>query len=153
MIFIRSATAADSDKIRALVRAARINPTSLDWKRFIVAQTFDGETIGCGQLKPHREGYLELASIVVAPIWRKRGVATAMINHMLEKNPGQIYLMCRSGLGPFYERFGFEGVQQADMPRYFRRISRLAGLAELLMREGEQLLVMKRGEMKPDPQA
>ena len=121
-----------------------INPTGLDWRRFVVAVSPQGEVIGCGQVKPHRDGSLELASIAVTPERRGQGVARAIIEHLLAENQGELYLMCRSGLGGLYEKFGFRVIQPDEMPRYFRKISRLVGLVEVLRRDGESLLVMKR---------
>ena len=153
MFTIRDAMQEDAPAIRALIREGRINPTGLDWRRFIVAAE-DGETgkvIGCGQLKPHSDGSLELASIAVSRDWRGKGVARAIIGHLLSGKKGDIYLMCRSELGSMYEKFGFSTVQEAEMPRYFRRISKMAGLIELLRREGSGLLVMKRpGEARQE---
>lgn len=71
-------------------------------------------------------------------------MARAIIERLLAENPGDLYLMCRSGLGGLYKKFGFQAIQVEEMPRYFRKISRLAGLVEVLRRDGESLLVMKR---------
>ena len=145
MFTLRPASTTDADAIHWLVRTGRINPTDLDWQRFAVAMSPAGEVIGCVQVKPHRDGSRELASLVVHPDWRGRGVARALIEHLLAVHPGNLYQMCRSVLGPFYEKFGFRIVQPAEMPKYFRRISRLAGILDRLRSEGLSLLVMKRG--------
>jgi amino-acid N-acetyltransferase len=141
---LRHANAEDSWAIRRLVVAGGINPTGLDWRRFVVPVTPSEEVIGCGQVKPHRDGSRELASIVVAPEWRGRGVARAIIERLLDENPGELHLMCRPGLRGLYEKFGFRTVQTDEMPRYFRKVSRLAGIVEALRKEGEGLVVMKR---------
>jgi amino-acid N-acetyltransferase len=146
MFRLRPATAHDAVSIRALVRRGKINPASLDWRRFVVAVTPEEEVIGCGQIKPHRDGSLELASIVVDPVWRQRGVARAVILQLLADHPGELFLMCRSRLGPFYEKFGFHPIQAAEMPPYFRRISRLFNIFAKLGGERDGLLVMKRGQ-------
>jgi N-acetylglutamate synthase-like GNAT family acetyltransferase len=140
----RPATAEDDPAIRRLVQIGRINPTGLDWRRFIVAIASKGEVIGCGQVKPHGDGSRELASIVVDPEWRGQGVARAIIERLLNEHPGDLHLMCRSRLEPFYEKFGFRSLSQAEMPRYFRRISRVAGLLHALQGEEDSLLVMRR---------
>lgn len=145
MFSLRAATADDIEAIRWLVHVGQINPTGLDWRRFVVAVNHDEEVIGCVQVKPHRDGSRELASLVVHPDRRGDGVARALIEHMLAAQPGELFLMCRSVLGPFYEKFGFQTVQPAEMPEYFRRISRLAGVLNRLRNEGISLLVMKRG--------
>jgi len=148
--FLRPATAADIPRIRSLVIAGHINPTGLDWKRFIVAIAAGpkAEVIGCGQIKPHRDGSHELASIVVEPAWRGRGVARSIIEHLIASKEaskeGPLYLMCRSALGPLYEKFGFQELTYDEMPRYFQRVSKLSSIIEILRKEGETLFVMKR---------
>jgi len=54
-----------------------------------------------------------------------------------------LYLMCESALGALYEKFGFRAISYEEMPRYFQRISKLAGLVTTLARREERLLVMK----------
>ncbi|MEX1247026.1 MAG: GNAT family N-acetyltransferase [Anaerolineales bacterium] len=130
--------------IRKLVLASGINPTGLNWQRFLIAITPKGEVIGCGQIKPHADGTMELASIAVKPAWRGRGIAGALIEALLVSHSGELYLMCQSSLGPLYEKFGFKAVQQTEMPTYFRRVSKLAGVLENLRKAGERLLVMRR---------
>ena len=141
---VRLANQNDSSAIRRLVISGGINPTGLDWRRFIVAEAPDGRVIGCGQIKPHRDGSHELASIAVAPEWRERGVARAIIERLLASQDGDLYLMCRSRLGPLYEKFGFQALAETEMPKYFKKVSRLASFVEYFNKERETLLVMKR---------
>jgi hypothetical protein len=51
--------------------------------------------------------------------------------------------MCESSRGLLYEKFGFRSIEYDEMPRYFQRITKLAGLATTLARRDERLLVMK----------
>ncbi|MEX2144619.1 MAG: GNAT family N-acetyltransferase [Anaerolineales bacterium] len=141
---IQKAYAQHAAPIRKLVWASGINPTGLDWQRFMVALLPQGELIGCGQLKPHADGSMELASLAVAPAWRGRGVARALIELLLNAHAGHLYLMCQSSLGPLYEKFGFHAIRASEMPTYFRRVSKLAGVLENLSKAGEKLLVMQR---------
>jgi N-acetylglutamate synthase-like GNAT family acetyltransferase len=101
--------------------------------------------IACGQLKPVPGGLTELASLAVRPAYRHRGVARALLEHLLAHAPRPVYLTCRSGLGEFYEKFGFRILDRDEMPRYYRRLQRLAGLLMDLTRRKETLLVMKLG--------
>jgi amino-acid N-acetyltransferase len=131
--YLQAATSAQQGEIKALVRAARINPLGLDWQRFIVALNENGVIIGCGQVKPHRDGSWELASIVVVPAWQGQGVARAIIEYLLSNSPSPLWLTCVSSLVPFYSRFGFcEVTALAEMPRYFRWVSRLFRLLAYL---------------------
>ena len=142
---LRHATAGDAHTIRAIIYAVKINPTSLDWQRFILASIPDGTVIGCGQVKPHSDGTLELASIAVLPAWRGKRVARMIIEYLLAQHPGRIYLTCRSRLGPFYQKYGFQVVPDGEMPPYFRRISRIFRFIQKLGRRKNGLLVMRRG--------
>lgn len=151
MFTLRHAVAEDFPAIKGLIRAAQINPMGLEWQRFVVACP-DGESsvIGCGQLKPHRDGSWELASIAVVPEWRGRGVARTIIEHLVQRyaaekhSPSLLYLTCRASLEPLYLKFGFQTVVEADMPRYFRRISRMVRFLNQTGLVDEKLLVMAR---------
>ena len=98
--------------------------------------------IGCGQVKPHKDGSWEMASVAVTPSWRRKGVARTIINHILAAHDENLYLMCRSDLGEMYEKFGFRVLDEHEMPTYFRRVSKIVDLIELLRKEGLSLLVM-----------
>jgi N-acetylglutamate synthase-like GNAT family acetyltransferase len=140
---IRPARETEAAQIRELIYQVGINPTGLDWKRFVVAVNDRDEMIGCGQLKPHAQKVLELASIAVYPEHQGEGVARAIIEYLLKDSPRPLYLMCQSSLGPLYEKFGFRSISYDEMPRYFQRISKLAGLVTTLASREEHLLIMK----------
>ena len=142
--FLRPAIEADFPKIKALIRKSRINPTKLEWRRFTVAE-FEGDMIGCAQLKPVPGGLTELASLAVQPAHRHQGIARVLIEHLLKDAPRPVYLTCRSVLGELYEKFGFRALGTDEMPRYYQRLQRLAGLFMELTRRNESLLVMKLG--------
>lgn len=143
MTGIRPARESESSQMKELIHLVGINPTGLDWKRFVVAVNDRDEMIGCGQLKPHGNDVLELASLAVYPEHQGKGVARALIEYLLKDSPRPLYLMCESSLRPLYEKFGFQEIQYEEMPRYFQRISKLAGLVTALARRKERLLVMK----------
>jgi N-acetylglutamate synthase-like GNAT family acetyltransferase len=142
MTTIRPARETEAARIQDLIHLVGINPMGLDWKRFVVAVDEHDEMIGCGQLKPHGKEILELASIAVYPEHQGKGIARLIIEHLLKDSPRPLYLMCQSSLGSFYEKFGFQGISYEEMPRYFQRMSKLAGLAMTLARREERLLIM-----------
>lgn len=143
MTTIRPARETEAAQIRELIYLVGINPTGLDWKRFVVAVNGRDVMIGCGQLKPHSQEVLELASIAVYPEHQGKGVARAIIEYLLKDSPRPLYLMCQSSLGPLYKKFGFRSIPYDEMPRYFQRISKLAGLVTTLAHREEHLLIMK----------
>lgn len=141
---LRHATEADAKDIKALIHAVQINPMGLDWRRFVVAEDVSGALLGCGQIKPHEPGVRELASIAVWAEHRQKGVARAVIERLLDENRGVLYLMCMSPMRPLYEKFDFREIERAEMPKYFRRMTRLAAVMMRLTREKDHLIVMKR---------
>ena len=140
---LRPAREAESRAIKNLIHFVGINPIGVDWKRFVVAVDPQDRIIAIGQLKPHGKEVLELASIAVYPEYRGQGIARAVIEYLLKDSPRPLYLMCESVNGGLYEKFGFREIPYEEMPRYFQRISKLAGLANALARHDERLLVMK----------
>lgn len=140
---LRPARESESAVIKDLIHLTGINPMGLDWKRFVVAVNEQDQVIGIGQIKPHGTDILELASIAVYPEHQGKGVASAIIVHLLANSPRPMYLMCESSRGSLYEKFGFQAIEYAEMPRYFQRITKLAGLMTTLARRDARLLVMK----------
>jgi N-acetylglutamate synthase-like GNAT family acetyltransferase len=141
-VVVRPAVDADFAAIKALIHETGINPFRLDWRRFIVVELADGSFAGCGQLKPHSDGTLELASIAVLSAARGQGLARLIIQHLIAQAPRPLYLTCKSQLEPFYTKFGFQAISGRDLPKYFRRISQLAGLINTMRLVRHKLLVM-----------
>ncbi len=143
-LIIRPAMREDFPSIRALIHAVKINPTDLDWHRFLVAVTQENKLLGCGQIKPHYDGSLELASIAVQEQARGHGVARAVIQELLLRETTRpLYLMCRARLESLYVKFGFHAIGLADMPPYFRRISRAERLFNSGAKPEDRLSVMQ----------
>lgn len=142
---IRSALESESAQIKNLIHIVGINPSGLDWKRFIVALNAEGRVISCGQLKPHGTDILELASIATLPEYERKGLASVVILELLKSPARPLYLMCEEHNGSLYEKFGFRTIAEDEMPKYFRRIKKLFKVADLVMRSGKDLLIMKLG--------
>jgi N-acetylglutamate synthase-like GNAT family acetyltransferase len=139
---IRPATEADQAIIRRLIKEANINPMSLDWPNFVVAED-GGAIVGVGQVKAHGDGSRELASIAVVPARQGQGIGRAIIETLLAREPTVVlHLTCRRELEGFYRRFGFRSLERAEYPPYF---GRFIPLVNLLMRPfGTRILVMRR---------
>ena len=140
---LRPARETESRAIKDLIHFVGINPMGVDWKRFVVAVDSQDQIIGIGQLKHHGKDILELASIAVYPEYQGQGIARAIIEYLLRDSPRPLYLMCESKNGSLYEKFGFREIPYKEMPRYFQRISKLAGLATTLARHDQRLMIMK----------
>lgn len=141
---LRPAVEVDQEAIKTLIRAVQINPMGLDWRRFVVAVAADdGRLLGCGQVKPHRDGSRELASIAVEREWRKTGIARSIIEELQRAHGSPLWLTCLSKLVPFYTKFGFtEVMESAAMPPYFRRIRFVMNLAKPFTQMPGYLAVM-----------
>jgi N-acetylglutamate synthase-like GNAT family acetyltransferase len=140
---IRPAQESESTQIKGLIHLVGINPTGLDWRRFVVAVDQNGQVSACGQIKPHGSDVRELASIAVHPEHRGRGLARSVIEFLLRKSERPLYLVCMSHNGQMYEKFGFRVIGAELMPRYFARLKKLFGIAVLFRKPGDELLVMK----------
>jgi amino-acid N-acetyltransferase len=139
---IRAGTAVDQPAIRRLIKDANLNRMSLHWPNFVVAEE-DGEVVGVGQVKAHRDGSRELASIAVVPTWQGQGIGSAVIKVLLARERGVVlHLTCRHELEGYYERFGFRRLGQAEYPPYFGRMIPLITVVARFF--GTQILVMRR---------
>lgn len=140
---IRAAQESEFSQIKNLIHNVGINPSGLDWRRFVVAVDPEGKVISCGQLKPHHGEILELASIATSPEYERQGLASAIVNELLKTPTRPLYLMCMDHNGSFYERFGFRSIAEDEMPKYFRRMKKIFGVANMVVRSGKDLLIMK----------
>jgi N-acetylglutamate synthase-like GNAT family acetyltransferase len=139
---VREAQAKDAPIIRDLVESAELNPSSLAWERFTVAVDASEQIVGCAQVRTHRGDVRELASVTVRANGRGRGVARALLEHLLEKHPRPVHLMCLSGLEGLYHKFGFKVVPPEAMPAYFRRFLNLPAVRQYLSEANETVSVM-----------
>ena len=140
---LQPASPGDQAPIKNLVRASGINPFGLHWSRFIVAVDQNSHLIGCGQVKRHRDGTRELASIAVRTDWRSQGIARDIINELQQLHGRPLWLTCISPLVSFYEPLGFVVIEdRQQMPRYFRHAERLFNLYLWIRRANFRLAVM-----------
>lgn len=142
MTRLRKATTQDAKAIRAIIWRVGINPTALDWRRFVVAVDDQDRVIGCGQVKPHRDGSKELASIAVAPEHQGQGIGSQIIELLLSENELPLYLTCRASIAGYYRKFGFQTANDEQMPVYFKRIFRLTKMLRRLFPSLGELRIM-----------
>ena len=144
---MRRATAEDQSVIRQLVRAARLNPAGLAWPGFVVAEQ-DGRLVGAVQLRRHPDDALELASLVVEPEARGAGVATSMVDALLERETGIVYTIIDRRFARHFVRWGFAPAAPAELPRSIRRTVRIGrivtGIATTFRRPRIRLVALAR---------
>ena len=139
---IRAATEADQPTIRRLIKEANLNRMSLNWPNFVVAEE-EGAIVGVGQVKPHGDGSRELASMAVVPARQGDGIGSAIIKTLIAREPDAVlHLTCRRQMGAYYERFGFQRLEAAEYPPYFRRLIPIVNVVARVF--GTRILVMRR---------
>jgi amino-acid N-acetyltransferase len=144
MVIVRKAGRCDSKKIRSLVWQSRLNPFGLHWKRFFVGCDSTGKVLACCQIKRHWDGSQELASVVVSPDFRGRGIGSQLISYLLEDQDIILYLICRVSLRGFYQKFGFEMIDEKEMPPYFLTVLKMMDIFSRFRLVRSDLVIMKR---------
>jgi N-acetylglutamate synthase-like GNAT family acetyltransferase len=147
---IREAVEADAPAVRALIRNAQLNPRDLDWRRFLVADDA-GEVVACAQVRPHRGGTQELASVAVVPAQRGRGIGRVIAEAAIAREPVRpLYLYTESRTEPFWAKLAFSTIEGDEIPRDMRGSLRIARVAtavfSLIKRERYRIAVMRRDE-------
>jgi N-acetylglutamate synthase-like GNAT family acetyltransferase len=146
-VFLRAATADDQPAIRRIIRAARLNPLGLHWRRFVVAQLRDW-VIGIGQVKILGDGTPELASLAVLPAYQNSCIGSAIVWALIDRTPGPIYLRCAGYNESYYVRFGFRTLAVSEMPPSLRRAyqvtNAVAGLLNWFTGGSARMLIMAR---------
>jgi N-acetylglutamate synthase-like GNAT family acetyltransferase len=115
-VLVRPAVAADQDAIVALARSERVNPMGLHWPRFFVAER-DGALVGAVQMRLHHDGAHELGTLVVAPQARNQGIAAQLINALLSRNRGRVFMVTGRKHAEHYARWGFAPIRPCRAPR------------------------------------
>jgi amino-acid N-acetyltransferase len=143
---LRPATEGDKPAILDLMRTADFNRINLKPGCFLVAEEA-GHVIGIGQVKRHRDGTPELASLVVAADRRGQGIGSALVRALVARHQGDLYLFCLVQLEGYYERLGFRRVERRKLPTSLAHIHRLGNwvgrLPALLGQPRLQVIAMK----------
>lgn len=146
-VIIRSARQEDQKTILDFIRQARINSRNLDWERFLVAED-DGQVVGIRQVRIHREGTREVGSGFVLPEHRHKGISAQLMNEILSRENGALYLMCRDKWIPYYEQFGFRQVAVDALPADFHKEYRtgrlITSLISMFTKDKIRIVPMKR---------
>jgi N-acetylglutamate synthase-like GNAT family acetyltransferase len=128
-VAVRPATEAHAEAIRRLVRAQpRMNPTGLDWPNFVVGLAPDGRVVGCVQLRPSGPGAVELGSLVVEPLHRRRGLSRRLIEAALARTGARVLVVTAAAHAHHYAPLGFRRVPARSAP-WPVRINYLIGQA------------------------
>jgi len=144
---IRPARQEDQHTIIDFIHQAHINSRNLNWERFLVAEE-EGRVIGIRQVQIHSAGTREVGSGFVLPEYRKRGISAQLMNAILNREKGTLYLMCRDKWIPYYEQFGFRQAALDQLPADFLkqyRIGRfITSFISIFQKEKIHIIPMRR---------
>lgn len=131
VVDFRHATFCDQHAIRKLVRSERLNFTGLDWRNFLVAIDENG-LAGAVQIRKHKDGSRELASLVVRADARGRGIGARLIEASLAWESGTVHMITNEVYGAYYAQWGFRLIQPSAAPSKVRHNYRLGRLARVI---------------------
>lgn len=138
-VSIRSATQSDEATIKQMIREARLDPTSLKWQNFLIAE-YEGEIAGIGQIKK-LPGCEELGSLVTKRKYRGQGVGGKLITELESRAGRPLYLLCAQHNESYYKRFNYRTISWWEAPAFLKlKVApalplRLFGLRVVIMRK------------------
>ena len=135
----RKAVIDDARTIRQMVRDEWLNPFGLNWQNFWVIEK-EHTAIACGQLRP-RGDIKELSSLAVLSEYRKQGIGTYLVRHIIRQTDAKVYLSCGSSLKSFYSQLGFKQVSWSKLPSQLKYEFGLSRTIATIRRK--QLIFMK----------
>lgn len=106
--------------IRRILREG-LDPTKLDWRRFVVAEAEDATILGFAQMKDLGQGVQEFGSLVVESSVRGQGIGGALLHFLVDGAITPVYLLCGERNVEYYRRFGFREMDEIEMPAPLRR--------------------------------
>lgn len=131
MATIRPPTEVQFEAARRILKDARLDPTTpLRIEHTLIAEV-DGEVVGVGQIKRHRDCQ-ELGSLVVLPEYRRQGIAGELIEALEARAERPLYLTCLKQKEAYYARFGYRRIGFGEMPGHFQLRIPLFLLAQAL---------------------
>lgn len=117
MIKIRKAEANDIFSIVKILDESSGDKKDIIPEQFLIAG-LEGNLLGCVRIVKTSETF-KLASLVVIPNYRNKGIGSNLLQTILNKNPlyRPLYLFCNIKNKDFYERFGFCIINQEKLPK------------------------------------
>lgn len=119
-IIYRKALKKDLPQIIALLAQVNFDKIAINAENFWVA-SIQTSIVGCGQIIAMADGNIELASVVVSEKMRGQGIGGKLVKKIISQEKRRpVYLMCRMQRQNFYERAGFEEIDDAFLPPIYQ---------------------------------
>lgn len=129
--------------VRRVLRE-RLDPTKLEWQRFVMAEAADGQILGFAQMKDWGEGVQEFGSLVVEPEARGQGIGGKLLTHFVTEFPRPVYLFCGGHNVAYYLRFDFRRLKkESEIPRPLQKKWRTAQFFSRLFKANVALMVIE----------
>lgn len=122
---LRKAKPADKWLIKFLIFRAILDPNQLKWQNFWIIE-IDNRLIAIGQLRKFALAQ-ELGSLFVIPAWRRQGLGTFLMQHLICQATQPLYLKCvNNRLVNFYVKSGFVPIEFNELPFSLKHKFRLS---------------------------
>ncbi|MBX3049944.1 MAG: GNAT family N-acetyltransferase [Caldilineaceae bacterium] len=129
--------------VRRILRE-KLDPTKLDWRKFVVAEDANGAILGFAQMKDWGQGVREFGSLVVEAESRGQGIGGKLLAHFLDEFPRPVYLFCGGHNVAYYLRFGFRRLKQEyEIPGPLQHKWRMAQFFSRLFKANVALMVIE----------
>lgn len=111
----RSASAKDLTYILEIIKSVSGDYKDIVPEQFLIAED-KNKIIGCVRIKKMAD-YFELASLAVLPKYRSRGIGSNLVIKILKNFDNRpIYLLCSEKRESFYQKLGFEIIEDGKLP-------------------------------------
>ncbi len=122
-MFVTRATRHDKDDLRELLESHGWDANVDEGTAFIARE---GKIVGCVRLVEVEPQTLVIDDVLVREDRRREGIATRLMQTVMNSRRGTMYLCCHKEVTPFYERFGFNELSIDKAPEsavaYWRRV-------------------------------
>lgn len=89
-----------------------------NWSMYWVIEC-DNQPVACAALTSGKD-FCVLYHVVVAKAWRRRSLASYLVNQLVQKSQFPIYLVCKPQRTSFYTQFGFVPVSWQELTNPLR---------------------------------
>lgn len=86
---------------------------SQEWKKFWLIEQ-KGRIVACGKLCNY-DAYSVLHDVLVLPPYRRQGIGSALVRHLVQQTSKPLYLACFPSKIGFYTQLGFTPMRSTDL--------------------------------------